>query len=211
MVVPPTDGADRPNPAARRALLCIGASTGGIAVLDRILPALPPDCPPVLVVQHILDNFIEGLVRRLDGICAARVRSAADGAAIERGTIYIAPGDGRHLVVDATGSRCHLVAGPPVKGHRPSVDALFLSVAAVQRPIAAALLTGMGSDGAEGMQAIHRAGGLTIAQDAESCTVYGMPRAAVQLGAVQRLLPPDQIAAALLEVGTTLPRRRAAG
>ncbi len=203
-------GAGRPVPAARRALLCIGASTGGIAVLDRILPALPADCPPVLVVQHILDNFIDGLVRRLDGLCAARVRVAADGAAIERGTIYIAPGDGRHLVVDATGSHCHLVEGPPVKGHRPSVDALFLSVAAVPRPVAAALLTGMGSDGAEGLRAIRRAGGLTIAQDAESCTVYGMPRAAVELGAVARVLPPDRIAAALLEVGAS-PGRQAAG
>jgi two-component system chemotaxis response regulator CheB len=177
-------------------------------VLDRILPEMPVDCPPVLVVQHILDNFIEGLVRRLDAVCPARVCSPADGAPIERGTIYIAPGDGRHLAVDPTGSRCILPEGAPVKGHRPSVDVLFHSIAAVPRPVAAALLTGMGSDGAEGMQAIRRAGGLTIAQDAASCTVYGMPRAAVALGAVERVLAPAQIAAALLEVGMPAGRER---
>jgi two-component system chemotaxis response regulator CheB len=209
MTVPAGD-AMRPHPAARRALLCIGASTGGISVLDRILPQFPADGPPVLVVQHILDNFIEGLARRLDGICPARVCAAVDGAPIERGTIYIAPGDGRHLVVDATGGHCILQAGPPIKGHRPSVDALFHSVAAVPRPLAAALLTGMGSDGAEGLLAIRRAGGLTIAQDQASCTVYGMPRAAVALGAAMHTLPPERIAAALLEVGATPSRGRAA-
>jgi two-component system chemotaxis response regulator CheB len=207
----PAEGGWRPNPAARRALLCIGASTGGITVLDRILPELPADCPPVLVVQHILDTFVEGLARRLDGICAARVRAAADGLPIERGTIYIAPGDGRHLLVDPTGTRCVLQDGAPIKGHRPSVDALFHSAASVPRPVAAALLTGMGSDGAEGLRAIRLAGGLTIAQDQASCTVYGMPRAAVELGAVMRSLPPERIAAALLEVGSIPHARRSAG
>ncbi|MGY6410982.1 MAG: CheB methylesterase domain-containing protein [Alkalilacustris sp.] len=183
---------------AGRAILCLGASTGGIAVLDRILPALPVDCPPTLVVQHIIGRFTDGLVRRLDSICPARVVTATDGEALRRGTIYFAPGSEAHLMVDPMGVRCRLFEGPPQTGHRPSVDALFHSVARLRRPVAAALLSGMGSDGAEGMLAIRTAGGFTIAQDAQSCTVYGMPRAAVALGAVDVSLPPDRIAEALM-------------
>ncbi len=181
-----------------RAIFCLGASTGGIAVLDRILPALPADCPPTLVVQHIIGRFTDGLVRRLDSICAARVVSAADGETLRRGTIYFAPGAEAHLLIDPMGVRCRLVEGPPQSGHRPSVDALFLSAARLRRPVAAALLSGMGSDGAEGLLAIRRAGGFTVAQEEHSCTVYGMPRAAVALGAADAALPPDRIAEALL-------------
>ena len=191
----------RPGPAdpARRAILCLGASTGGIAVLDRILPELPPDCPPTLVVQHIMGRFIDGLVRRLDGLCNARVVAATDGMPLRRGMIYFAPGSEVHLHIDpAAGGCCRLVEGPPRSGHRPSVDALFHSAARQRRPVAAALLSGMGCDGADGLLAIRAAGGHTIVQDEASCTVYGMPRAAVALGAADAALPPDRIAGALL-------------
>ena len=191
-----------PTEAASRAILCIGASTGGIAVLDRILPELPADCPPTLVVQHIIGRFTEGLVRRLDSICPARVVTAAEGAPLRRGTIYFAPGAAMHLQVDPGGARCRLVEGPPQSGHRPSVDMLFQSAARLRRPVAAALLSGMGSDGAAGMLAIRRSGGHTIAQDASSCTVYGMPRAAVALDAVDVSLPPHRIAQALMAFAT---------
>ena len=191
-----------------RAIFCLGASTGGITVLDRILPALPADCPPTLVVQHIIGRFTEGLVRRLDSICAARVVSAADGDALRRGTIYFAPGAEAHLLIDPVGLRCRLVEGPTQSGHRPSVDALFQSAARLRRPVAAALLSGMGSDGAEGMLAIRKAGGHTIAQDEHSCTVYGMPRAAVALGGVDASLPPDRIAEALMAYALQPAARR---
>lgn len=191
-----------------RAILCIGASTGGIAVLDRILPALPADCPPTLVVQHIIGRFTEGLVRRLDSICAAQVVEAAEGAPLRRGTIYFAPGAAAHLQIDPAGARCRLVEAPPQGGHRPSVDVLFQSAALLRRPVAAALLSGMGSDGAAGLLAIRKAGGQTIAQDEPSCTVYGMPRAAVALGAVDISLPPDRIAAALMAFAAQAPAGR---
>ena len=203
-----TASASSLSDGAGRAILCLGASTGGIGVLDRILPALPADCPPTLVVQHIIGRFTEGLVRRLDSICAARVVAAADGDALRRGTIYFAPGAEAHLLVDPVGLRCRLVEGPPQTGHRPSVDALFQSVARLRRPVGAALLSGMGSDGALGLLAIRKAGGYTIAQDEPSCTVYGMPRAAVALGAVDASLPPDRIAEALLAFALQPAARR---
>ena len=196
---------------AGRAILCIGASTGGISVLDRILPALPADCPPTLVVQHIIGRFTEGLVRRLDSICAARVVEATDGDALRRGTIYFAPGAEAHLQIDPVGLRCRLVEEPPQSGHRPSVDVLFLSAARLRRPVAGALLSGMGTDGAAGLLAIRRAGGYTIAQDEGSCTVYGMPRAAVTLGAAEVSLPPERIAEALMTFAAAPPARRRGG
>ncbi|WP_201157940.1 chemotaxis protein CheB [Rhodobaculum claviforme] len=187
---------------AVRAILCLGASTGGITVLDRILPELPADCPPTLVVQHIIGRFTEGLVRRLDGLCRARVVEAGDGMRLRRGTIYFAPGAEAHLQIDPAGLTCRLLEGAPRSGHRPSVDVLFHSAARLRRPVGAALLSGMGSDGAAGLRAIRDAGGFTIAQDEASCTVYGMPRAAVALGGAMVSLPPARIAEALLAFAT---------
>lgn len=184
--------------APGRAILCLGASTGGISVLDRILPAFPADCPPTLVVQHIIGRFTDGLVRRLDGLCQAQVVAAEDGQRLRRGTIYFAPGADVHLQVDPAGLACRLQQGPPHSGHRPSVDMLFHSAARLRRPVGAALLSGMGSDGAAGLRAIRDAGGFTVAQDRDSCTVYGMPRAAVALEAAVVSLTPDRIADALL-------------
>lgn len=179
-------------------------------MLDRILPELPADCPPTLVVQHIIGRFTDGLVRRLDTLCPAKVVTATDGMRLQRGMIYFAPGAETHLQVDPSGLSCRLIEGPPQSGHRPSVDALFHSAAAQRRPVAAALLSGMGTDGAEGMLAIRTAGGYTIAQDEHSCTVYGMPRAAVALGAVDISLPPARIASALLGAAADAASRRSA-
>lgn len=179
-------------------LIVLGASTGGVTALETVLTAFPADCPPTLVVQHIRAGFVEGMIRRMDARCRPRVLPAEDGLRLQPGHVYIAQDPERHLVV-APGdpARCRLKADVPRHGHRPSVDALFESVAG-RHGVAAALLTGMGADGAEGMTRIRTGGGLTIAQNAESCVVYGMPRVAVERGAADMVLPLERIAAALL-------------
>jgi len=192
---------DRPARSDGRSpsLIVLGASTGGVSALETVLTAFPRDCPPTLVVQHIRAGFIDGMIKRLDGICQPRVQRADDGVRPERGHIYIAHDAERHLTLQ-TGDqpRCRLKADPPRHGHRPSVDALFETVAG-QRGVAAALLTGMGADGAEGMANIKQKGGFTIAQDEATCVVYGMPRVAVERGAANLVLPLDRIAAALIQ------------
>jgi two-component system chemotaxis response regulator CheB len=181
-------------------IIGIGASTGGVSALETVLTAFPRDCPPTLVVQHIRAGFIEGMIARLDGRCAARVVAARDGETIEDGTIYVAADPARHLVLQpGPVPRCRLRPEPPRHGHRPAVDSLFETMAACGSAVSAALLTGMGADGASGLGRIRSAGGRTIAQDEASCVVYGMPRAAVELGAAGQVLPIDRIAGALLE------------
>jgi two-component system, chemotaxis family, protein-glutamate methylesterase/glutaminase len=178
-------------------LVVLGASTGGVSALETVLTAFPANCPPTLVVQHIRAGFVEGMIKRLDGRCLPRVVPADDALRLQTGHVYIAHDPERHVIVQ-TGepARCRLKAQPPRHGHRPSVDALFESVAG--RPgVAAALLTGMGADGAEGLARIKSGGGLTIAQNEETCVVYGMPRVAVERGAADHVLPLDRIAAAL--------------
>ncbi|WP_371039008.1 MULTISPECIES: CheB methylesterase domain-containing protein [unclassified Rhodosalinus] len=187
-------------------LVCIGASTGGIAALEAILPLLPRDAPPTLVVQHIPGRFAGGLATRLARHCAGSVREAKDGMELKPGSILFAPGGDRHLAIDPSGRRCRLVEGPPCAGHRPSVDVLFQSAARHGRRAVGVLLTGMGRDGAAGLAAIRAAGGRTIAQSEESCTVYGMPRAAMDLGAVELSLPPVRIPAALRALAAGPPR-----
>jgi two-component system chemotaxis response regulator CheB len=195
--------AETRKPAAGRKgtqpdLIVIGASTGGVSALEILLSRFPVDCPPTLVVQHIRPGFIDGMIRRLDQRCAPEVRAAADAGCPQPGQICVAADTDRHLVLQ-TGAplRCRLKVAEPRHGHRPSVDALFESAAG--RPsVAAALLTGMGADGAEGMAKIRSAGGFTVAQDEATCVVYGMPRVAVEMGAASLVLPLEQIAPALL-------------
>lgn len=191
------------------ALICIGASTGGISALETVLRAFPADCPPTLVVQHILPGFAQRFCERLDRLCAARIRDADEGAALERGVVRVATGCERHLVVDETARRCALKDASPVSGHRPSVDVLFQSAARCRRPVVAAILTGMGSDGAKGMWAIRQAGGRTIAQDEHTSTVYGMPRAALDAGGVEFVLPLSEISRNLLALAASSACRRA--
>ena len=189
-------------------LILIGASTGGVAAIETVLLSFPADCPPTLVVQHIRDGFVPGLVRRLDSACRPRVVAAADGARLTRGVVYFAAETTAHLTIAGRpgAQRCALVTAPPCHGHRPAVDPLFDSAVACGDRVAAALLTGMGTDGALGLGRLHRAGAHTIAQDRESSVVWGMPRAAIEAGAAEDVLPIDQIGSALL---AARPRRTA--
>lgn len=180
-------------------LLLIGASTGGIAALETVLMAFPADCPPTLVVQHIREGFVSGLVQRLNLRCRPRVVEALDDQPLRRGTVYFAADAERHLTVAGRATpRSALRALPPCHGHRPAVDPLFESALPFASRLSAAILTGMGSDGARGMQALRRAGAHTIAQDRATSIIWGMPGAAVEAGAVEAVLPIEQIGPALL-------------
>jgi len=165
-----------------------------------VLSRLPADCPGVLIAQHIPRAFSGQFAVRMDSCSALSVQEAGDGALIQPGRAYIAPGD-RHLLIERDGAhyRCRLQDGPPVNRHRPSIDLLFGSMA---RQLGArgigVLLTGMGADGARGLQEMRSSGAYTLAQDEASSVVWGMPGAAVALGAVDRVLAIEQIAAALL-------------
>ena len=185
----PTHGALRP--------ILIGASTGGVEALYQVLGAMPVDGPPIFVVQHMRPNFIEGFVGGLDRACPPRVVLAQDRMIAERGCVYVAPTGTCHLTL-GTGPGCRLVCGDLVQGHRPSIDRLFFSALTLPVLPTAALLTGMGRDGADGLLKLRQRGAMTIAQDKESCVVYGMPRAAVELNAAEKILPLPLIAAALL-------------
>ncbi|ADO42902.1 CheB methylesterase [Ketogulonicigenium vulgare Y25] len=189
-----------------RSLILIGASTGGIAALEQVLRTFPPDCPPVLIVQHIRDGFVEGLVRRLDQLLQPKVHLAQEGQVLHHGAIHIAARSDRHLGVSYHGGmlRSRLIVGDPVAGHRPAVDLLFRDGANIAQhiDISAALLTGMGADGADGMCALHAAGAHTIAQDRETSVVWGMPRMAIERGGVQQVLPLARIGPALLRPAT---------
>ncbi len=184
-----------------RQLIVIGASTGGVEALRRVVPLLPTELPPVAIVQHISAIFSRAVAERLDTLSRLTVREAGDDEPLRPGECVIAPGD-IHLAIDYRGGgfRTRLVRSPPIHHCRPSVDVLFRSAAEAAGPrVVAALLTGMGSDGALGMQAIREAGGKTIAEHESSCVVYGMPRAAVELGVVDRVVPLADIAGAIVD------------
>ncbi len=168
-------------------LIAIGASTGGVEALKAVLMLFPEDTPPVVIAQHMPERFTAAFARRLDGECRVRVHEAAHEQPVERGHVYIAPG-GHHLEVAKRGSGliCTLNDGPLVSGHRPSVDALFNSVARAVAPNAVgAILTGMGRDGANGLLAMRKAGCHTLGQDEGTALIYGMPRVAFEIGAVE--------------------------
>ncbi len=179
----------------------LGASTGGVAALGRILPAFPPWTPGIVIVQHMPAGFTADFAHRLDAMCQVRVAEAVDGARVLRGHALVAPGGDRHLEIHRVGGeyRVRLFTGELVSGHRPSVDVFFRSLAHhVGRNACACLLTGMGADGAEGLLALRGAGGRTYAQDRETSAVWGMPAAAHQLGAAERAVPLQDVPATLL-------------
>ena len=182
-------------------LIAIGSSTGGVEALITVLSRFPANCPPTVITQHMPSTFTKSFSERLDRLCAPKVAEAHDGAALENGRIYIAPGGDKHLEIGGSGTlRCRLSEGPAVNGHRPSVDVLFRSVAKAMGPRAVgAILTGMGRDGAEGLLAMRQAGARTFGQDEHSSVVYGMPKAAFEIGAVERQAPLERIAAELLK------------
>ncbi|MFB0613067.1 protein-glutamate methylesterase/protein-glutamine glutaminase [Aurantiacibacter poecillastricola] len=197
----PASAAPFPSPtraAAESALIAIGASTGGVEALRTLLSRFPLDCPPTLIVQHVNARFAPAIAQSLDGACEPRVVLAGTDVPVERGHIYLAPGGDRHLLLAGAGSlgfRTVLRAGEPVCGHQPSVDMLFGSVAETAGPAATGiLLTGMGCDGAKGLARMAAKGSFTIAQDEASCVVFGMPRAAIEMGAASIVLPLDRIA-----------------
>ncbi len=182
-------------------LVAIGSSTGGVETLRDIIVALPPNAPPVVVTQHIPPKFSHSFAVRLDGLSSVRVAEAVDGMQILAGHVYIAPGGERHMTVKRSGASLviELRDGAPVSGHKPSVDVLFRSVAAACGSKAVGvILTGMGRDGAEGLLTMRQAGAPTIGQDEATCVVYGMPKAAREIGAVERELPLSRIAGEIL-------------
>ena len=187
-------------------IVAIGASAGGIEALSEVLELFPANGPPVLIVQHMPASFTRSLAARLDRLSDAMVREAEDGAPLRPGTIYLAPGGSTHLQVVGTDRlHCRLQAAAPVSGHRPSVDVLFESVAKAVGPMAiGVILSGMGKDGAAGLLSMLRAGARTIGQDETTSFIYGMPRAAFEIGAVERQLPLEKIRHAIL--GTTLQK-----
>lgn len=181
-------------------VLAIGSSTGGVEALLALLQAFPANCPPTVITQHMPAGFTTSFAARLNQTCAPEVSEARDGAPIEPGKVYLAPGGLTHLeVVGSSRFVCRLRGGDPVSGHRPSVDVLFDSVArSCGAAAAGVILTGMGRDGAKGLLSMREAGAATFGQDESSCVVYGMPRAAFELGAVERQLPLPKIAAGVL-------------
>ncbi len=192
---------DRPHGAAD-AVVAIGASTGGTEALRTILTAMPEDAPGIVIVQHMPERFTAAFAQRLDQICRIEVKEAAPGDRVVRGRALIAPGN-RHLILRraGTGYEVDLAGGPRVSRHRPSVDVLFRSVAQTAGPRAVGvILTGMGDDGAAGLLEMKRAGASTLAQDERTCVVFGMPKEAIERGAVDRVLPLPSVAAAILSV-----------
>ncbi len=177
-------------------VIAIGSSTGGVEALQVLLRSFPEDCPPVMIVQHVDGRFTPAIARSLNQVSPATVLLAEADMPLKPGHIYLAPGDDRHLMVAGTKTlHAKLRPGDPISGHRPSVDALFMSVAQrIGRDAIGILLTGMGADGAKGLLAMHQAGALTIAQDEASCTVFGMPRVAISLGAANVVAPIGRIA-----------------
>lgn len=185
-------------------LVAIGASTGGVEALFEVLRTFPENCPPTVIVQHMPPMFTASLATRLDRLIAPRVVEASDGMPLQQGCIYIAPGGDRHMEVTCwPRGRVRLTPGPLVSGHQPSVDALFHSVARAAGPTVGVILTGMGADGAEGLLLMREHGARTLGQDETSCVVYGMPRAAKAIGAVERELPLARIGASIIDLAGT--------
>lgn len=190
-----------------RRLVVVGASTGGVEALRIVLPSLPMDLPPILVVQHIPAFFSKAVAERLNTLTPYEVREAVDDEPILSGQCLIAPGNHHLMVVSGhDGYRTRLTQSPPVHHCRPAVDLLFRSAADVANKYClGVLLTGMGSDGALGMQAIRRVGGVNLAEHEDSCIIYGMPRAAVELGVVDKQVPLSGMPQAILDALSGLP------
>lgn len=177
-------------------LIAIGTSTGGTQALELVLKELSRTVPGIVIVQHMPEKFTEAFADRLNNICAMEVLEAKNGDRVIPGRALVAPG-GKHMQVKRSGAQYHVEIsdGPPVNRHRPSVDVLFRSVAkCAGRNALGIIMTGMGDDGALGMRDMHDAGAETIAQDEKSCVVYGMPKEAVKLGAIDKIVPLSTIA-----------------
>jgi two-component system chemotaxis response regulator CheB len=189
-----------PRVSAAGKIVAIGASTGGVEALQQVLTALPPNSPAILITQHMPAGFSHSFAQRLDDMCSMSVAEAADKQRVVPGRVYVAAG-GRHLALKRTGGHyeCQVHDGEAVSGHRPSVDVLFSSFAeSAGANAVGVILTGMGHDGAAGLLQMRNAGAHTIGQDEKSCLIYGMPRVAQQMGAVEAEAPLNRIAERVL-------------
>ena len=183
-------------------VIAIGASTGGTEALKAVLTRMPVNSPGIVVVQHMPANFTTAFAERLNGLCPMTVREARNNDSVTQGTVLIAPGN-FHMLLRRSGARYYVEVkdGPMVHHQRPAVDVLFKSAAQVAGANSiGVILTGMGADGAAGMLDMKKAGARTIAQDENSCVVFGMPKEAIKLGGADRVLPLDQIAAELVRM-----------
>jgi two-component system, chemotaxis family, protein-glutamate methylesterase/glutaminase len=190
------------SPAGARAMaettdkvVAIGTSTGGTQALEAVLTRLPATITGIVVVQHMPEKFTAMFAERLDSLCAIEVREARDGDRVLPGRALIAPG-ARHMMLKRSGAQYYVAVadGPVVNRHKPSVDVLFRSVAQVAgRNALGVIMTGMGDDGARGMKEMHDAGAQTIAEDESTCVVFGMPKVAIEMGGVDRIVPLDRI------------------
>jgi two-component system, chemotaxis family, protein-glutamate methylesterase/glutaminase len=194
--------------ASTSTVIAIGASTGGTEAIREVLTAMPANMPGIVIVQHIPPVFSLAFANRLNDLCKLRVKEAADGDRLTSGLALIAPGNFHMTLTKAGGGyRVSIQDGPRVCYQRPSVDVLFESVAKIAKSDAiGAILTGMGSDGAQGLLQMKRAGARTIAQDETSCVVFGMPREAIRMGGVDRVLPLNRVAAELTALSATVAR-----
>lgn len=201
---PSGPSAESPRPGYRPhegMVVAIGSSTGGVEALLAVLAHFPSNCPPTVITQHMPATFTKSFAARLDRTSQAHVQEAWDGAPLEQGKVYLAPGGVAHLeVVQGSPPRSRLRDGDPVSGHRPSVDVLFTSVARSRLRAAGVILTGMGRDGAEGLAAMRASGARTLGQDETSCVVYGMPKAAFEVGAVERQVSIGRMGLAILDL-----------
>jgi two-component system, chemotaxis family, protein-glutamate methylesterase/glutaminase len=179
-------------------VIAIGASTGGVEALLELLSGFPENCPPTVITQHMPPAFTRSFANRLDRLCAPKVQEATDKAKLLPGNVFLAPGGLEHLEVSSD-LRCRLKSGERVNGHCPSVDVLFESVSrSCKGQAVGVILTGMGKDGAAGLLSMRKAGAKTFGQNESSCIVYGMPKAAFEVGAVEKQLPLDLLAAAII-------------
>lgn len=182
-------------------VVVVGASTGGTDAIKQLLESLPLDAPGMVIVQHMPEHFTSAFAKRLNSICRVTVKEAHDGDTVRTGRVLIAPGN-RHTLLRRSGARYYVEVtdGPLVSRHRPSVDVLFRSAAQFAgRNAVGVIMTGMGDDGAQGLLELRDAGGATIAQDEYTSIVFGMPKEAIRLNAVKRVLPLQSIAGAVLE------------
>ena len=216
--VPPVRRAESSRVLHPRSLILIGSSTGGPEALNRLIPTLPADSPGICVAQHIPAHFSKAMADRLARSSAVRVKEAVAGDVLKPGTCLIAPG-GYHMLLRWTGTHylVDLNEGPPVHHQRPAVDVLFDSVlkAGGAAHVVAAILTGMGTDGAAAIKRLQDAGASTVAQDEETCVVFGMPREAIRLGGAQHVVPIERIGQRIDQLVTqqqsrTRPSARAA-
>lgn len=186
-------------------IVAIGASTGGVEALIAVLTGYPATCPPTVITLHMPTPFTKSFARRLDGLTDAQVSEAEDGAPLEAGRIYLAPGSLTHLeVAHSTSWRCRLQDEGLVNGHRPSVDVMFNSVAkSCGHRAVGVILTGMGRDGAAGLLAMRKAGARTLGQNEATSVVYGMPKVAHEIGGVEKQLPLGDIGAEILTLTST--------